>query len=65
MIPRKIVRKYILALLDLQETRLKCINLGFNKSEKIKAELDLIEEAKKFIKCKEGKESGNMDKNSK
>lgn len=65
MIPRKIVRKYILALLDLQETRLKCINLGFNKSEEIKAELDLIEEAKKFIKCKEGKESGNMDKNSK
>lgn len=49
MIPRKIVRKYILALLDLQETRLKCINLGFNKSEEIKAELDLIEEAKKEI----------------
>lgn len=65
MIPRKIVRKYILALLDLQETRLKCINLGFNKSEEIKAELYLIEEAKKFIKRKGEKESGNMDKNSK
>ena len=65
MIPRKIVRKYILAILDLQETRLKCINLGFNKSEEIKAELYLIEEAKKFIKRKGEKESGNMDKNSK
>lgn len=65
MVSKQIVKEYILALLDLQKTRLECINLGFNKSETIKAELDLIEEAKKFIKYKEGKESGNMDKNSK
>lgn len=46
---KQIVKEYILALLDLQKIRLECINLGFNKSKTIKAELDLIEEAKKEI----------------
>lgn len=47
---RKIVIKYILTLLEYQETILKCVNLGFNQDKHIKVELDLIKEAKELIK---------------
>lgn len=47
-----IAKEYILGLLRLQKTRLECINLGFNPSEDIKVELDLIEEAQNLINNK-------------
>lgn len=47
-----IIKEYILGLLRLQKTKLKCINLGFNPSKIIKVELDLIEEAQNLINNK-------------
>lgn len=46
----KLVITYINKILELQETRLKCINLGLNPTEHIKVELDLIKEAKELLK---------------
>ena len=48
----KQIKKYILVLLEYQETRLECINLGFSKSDETKIELKMIEEAKKLVKDK-------------
>lgn len=51
---KHIAKEYILALLKLQVTRLKCINLGYSAftNKEIKAELDLIEETIKLINSK-------------
>lgn len=46
----KLVITYINQLLELQETRLRCINLGFSPSRDIKVELDLIKQSKEFMK---------------
>ena len=45
----EITKKYIMKLLELQETKLKCINLGLNQSETIKVELSLIKKAKELV----------------
>lgn len=49
-----ITKEYILELLRLQKTKLKCINLGYSAltNKEIKVELDLIEEAIKLINSK-------------
>ena len=49
-----LTKEYILALLRLQKTKLKCTNLGYSAltNKEIKVELDLIEEAIKFINSK-------------
>lgn len=47
---RKICKEYILTLLKLQQTKLECINLGFNKSDTTLVELNLIENSSKFLK---------------
>lgn len=44
-----ILKTYITKLLELQETRLKCINLGYNPSESVKIELELIKMALKEL----------------
>lgn len=46
----EITRKYIINLLELQETRLESINLGFDQNELIKVELNLIKKAKELLK---------------
>ncbi len=48
----KLIKRYVMQLLELQETKLKCINLGFNSDKNTKVELSLIEEAKKRVKNK-------------
>lgn len=45
----EIVKDYIVKLLELQETKLKCINLGYSPDKVIKAELSLIKLALKEI----------------
>lgn len=47
-----IIKLYILKLLELQETRLNCINLGFSKDREIKGELELVGKAIEFMKQK-------------
>lgn len=47
---KKYYKKYILQLLEWQETKLKCINIGWKTSEEIKTEIKLIEECKKYFK---------------
>ena len=42
----EITKKYIVNLLELQETKLESVNLGFYQSPSIKMELDLIKRAK-------------------
>lgn len=49
---KNILKQYILKLLELQETKLKCINLGLSPTEDIKVELDMIKQAKQLIKNK-------------
>lgn len=45
----EIIKEYIIKTLELQKTRLKCINLGFNPSKDVKVELDLIDLSLKEI----------------
>lgn len=44
-----LIKDYILGLLRWQETKLKCINLGWTSNKEIKAELELIKKAKKIV----------------
>lgn len=46
---KDIIKRYILKTLELQETRLNCVNLGFSPSTDIKIELDMIRQAKELI----------------
>ena len=43
---------YYIETLELQQTRLKCINLGFNPSKDVKVELDLIDLSLKEIESR-------------
>ncbi len=45
----EIIKEYIIKTLELQKTRLKCINLGFNPSKNVKVELNLIDLSLKEI----------------
>lgn len=47
-----IIKQYIIKTLELQQTRLKCINLGFNPSKNVKVELDLIDLSLKEIESR-------------
>lgn len=48
----EIIKQYILKTLELQETKIKCINLGFKQSEENKIELEMIKKAKELINNK-------------
>lgn len=52
----RIIQRYIMSLLEWQETKLKCINLGWTNSKEIKIEIELIEQCKKYLKNKFKKE---------
>lgn len=52
----EIIKQYIIEILELHETRLKCINLGSCEDREIKIELEMIKESKKLIKNKLDKE---------
>lgn len=47
-----LIFEYMEGLLELQKTKLKCINLGYtaNKSREIKCEIDLIEKSLDMLK---------------
>lgn len=45
----EIVKKYIMNLLELQETKLESENLGYCQSKSTKVELDLIKRAKELL----------------
>lgn len=48
----QIIKDYILSLLELEETKLKCINFGIfvAKNEKGEVELNMIKAAKEIVK---------------
>jgi hypothetical protein len=46
----KIIKEYIIKLLQLQKTKLKYINLGYNLDKMTNVEIDLIDKAIKYIK---------------
>lgn len=48
----EIIKEYILGLLELQKTKLECINLGFSRDKQIKVELDMIKQAKELVENK-------------
>ena len=48
----KLIKEYILKLLDYEEAKLKCINLGWTGNETIKCEIKMLKDAKTLIKNK-------------
>ena len=48
----KLIKEYILKLLDYEETKLKCINLGWTRNETIKCEIKMLKDAKTLVKNK-------------
>lgn len=48
----EIVKEYILAMLKVQEIRLKAINLGATQSRETKVELELIKKAEELVNNK-------------
>lgn len=48
----EIIKTYIINLLELRETKLKCINLGVNQSRETRVELEMIKKAKKLVNNK-------------
>lgn len=48
----EIIKQYILKTLELQETRINCINLGVKKSSENKIELEMIKKAKELVNNK-------------
>lgn len=45
----EIIKKYIMALIEFQETKLESENLGYCQSKSTKVELDLIKRAKELL----------------
>ena len=48
----EIIKEYILAMLKVQEIRLKAINLGATQSKDIVSELKLIKKAEELVNNK-------------
>lgn len=48
----EIIQTYILQLLELQETKLNCINLGFDNSRDTRIEKEIIKDSKEYLKKK-------------
>lgn len=46
----KYYNKYILSLLEWQETKLKCINMGCTSNKEILNEIEVIRESKVYFK---------------
>ena len=46
----RIIKDYIIKLLELQKTKLKYINLGYNLDKMTNVEIDLIDQSIKYIK---------------
>ena len=46
---KSLLIKYIKQLLEFQETKLKCINLGYTSSNDIRLEIEIIKECKELI----------------
>jgi len=44
-----LLKQYVLKSLDLQATKLKCINLGWSRDQEIASELEIIKACKQKI----------------
>ena len=48
----ELAKKYIIKLLEYQEVKLKCLNLGYTRDKDIKIELEIIEYCIDYMKKK-------------
>ncbi len=46
---KELCKEYTIKLLEYQKTKLKCINLGWTRDEKIKVEIDIIDKSIKYL----------------
>ena len=46
----KLAKEYIIKLLEYQEVKLKCVNLGYTRDKDIKIELEIIEYCIDYMK---------------
>lgn len=49
----KLAKKYIIKLLEYQEVKLKCVNLGYTRDKDIKIELEIIEYCIDYMRKKD------------